>query len=363
MAKGRPKTELELSEAEQAQLSSIARSRSMPAALSVRARIVLASAKGETNTAVAQRLELTPATVGKWRQRFLEKRLGGLYDELRPGRPRTIGEERVAALIRRTLNKKPKDGATHWSVRGAAAESGISKSSVQRYFDLFGLKPHRTESFKLSTDAFFVEKLRDVVGLYLNPPDNALVLCVDEKSQCQALERTQPMLPMGLGYVEGVTHDYKRHGTTTLFAALDVLAGTVIAQCKPRHRHQEFLGFLRTLEASVPKGLDIHLIVDNYSTHKHAKVKAWLAARPRWHLHFVPTYSSWLNQVERFFGLITDKAIRRGSFTSVKELVHKIDHFVTQYNKGCKPFVWTATTDSILAKLERLTSRISGTAH
>ena len=363
MARGRPKAELALNESEQAQLSSIAASRSMPAALVARARIVLAAAAGHTNRAIADRYALTQATVGKWRQRFLKYRIPGLYDELRSGRPRSIDEERVAGLIRKTLDKKPKDGSTHWSVRSAAAESKISKSSVHRYFQLFGVKPHLTESFKLSTDAFFVEKLRDVVGLYLNPPDNALVLSVDEKSQCQALERTQPMLPLGLGYVEGVTHDYKRHGTTTLFAALDVLDGSVIAQCKPRHRHQEFLGFLRNIEANVPKNLDIHLIVDNYSTHKHARVKAWLAARPRWHIHFTPTYSSWLNQVERFFGLITDKAIRRGSFTSVKELVGKIDHFISQYNKNCKPFVWTATAESILAKLERLTSRISGTSH
>jgi putative transposase len=335
----------------------------MPAALTVRARIVLNAAAGQSNSAIAQQLQLTQTTVGKWRARFVKYRIAGLYDELRPGRPRTIEEERVASLIRKTLHKKPKDGTTHWSVRAAAAESGISKSSVHRYFELFGLKPHLSESFKLSTDPFFVEKLRDVVGLYLNPPANALVLSVDEKSQCQALERTQPMLPMGLGYVEGVTHDYKRHGTTTLFAALDVLHGTIIAQCKPRHRHQEFLGFLRTIEANVPQDLDIHLIVDNYSTHKHARVKAWLAARHRWHVHFTPTYSSWLNQVERFFGLITDKAIRRDSFTSVKELVRKIEHFVTHYNRHCQPFVWTATADSILAKLERLTSRISGTAH
>lgn len=363
MAKGRPKAELKLTELEHTQLSSIARSRSMAAALTLRARIVLAATTGQSNSAIAQRFELTQATVGKWRRRFLKHRIAGLYDEIRPGRPRTIDEERVASLIRKTLNKKPKDGATHWSVRSAAADSGISKSSVHRYFELFGVKPHRTESFKLSTDAFFIEKLRDVVGLYLNPPENALVLSVDEKSQCQALERTQPMLPMGLGYVEGVTHDYKRHGTTTLFAALDVMDGRVIAQCKPRHRHQEFLGFLRTIETNVPKQLDIHLIVDNYSTHKHAKVKAWLAARPRWHIHFTPTYSSWLNQVERFFGLITDKAIRRGSFRSVKELVDKIDHFIAHHNKTCQPFTWTATADSILAKLERLTSRISGTGH
>jgi putative transposase len=363
MAKGRPKAELMLSEAEDAQLSSFARSRSLPAALSLRARIVLACAAGENNHAVARRLDCHDTTVGKWRRRFLKHRIAGLYDELRPGKPRSISDEHVAMLIRRTLEKKPKDGSTHWSVRTAAAESGISKSSVQRYFTLFGIKPHRTKSFKLSNDALFIEKLRAVVGLYLNPPDNALVLCVDEKSQVQALERTQPMLPLGLGYVQGITHDYKRHGTTTLFAALDVQSGAVLTDCKPRHRHQEFLSFLRTIEQSVPPDLNIHLIVDNYCTHKHAKVKAWLARRPRWQIHYTPTYSSWLNMVERFFAHITDKAIRRGSFNSVKELIQKIDHFVTQYNKTCSPFVWTATADSILGKLERLTSRISGTPH
>jgi putative transposase len=319
MAMGRPKAELVLTEAEQAQLQSMARSRSIPAALAARARIVLGSAAGEANSALANRLGLANATVGKWRQRFIERRINGLYDELRPGKPRSISDERVAELINKTLHTKPANGATQWSVRSIAAETGISSTSVHRYFKLFGLQPHRTESFKLSTDAFFIEKLRDVVGLYLNPPDNALVLCVDEKSQCQALERTQPMLPMGLGYVEGVTHDYKRHGTTTLFAALNVLTGEVLADCKARHRHQEFLAFLREIDRSVPAGLDVHCIVDNYATHKHPKVKAWLAARPRWHMHFIPTYSSWLNQVERFFGLITDKVIRRGSFTSVAD--------------------------------------------
>ena len=363
MAMGRPKAELILSEAEDAQLSSFARSRSMPAALSLRARIVLACTTGQSNRAVAQRFGCTQSTVGKWRQRFRRDRIAGLYDALRPGKPRSIDDERIAMLIQKTLQKKPKDGSTHWSVRTAAAESGISKSSVQRYFQLFGIKPHRTKSFKLSNDALFIEKLRAVVGLYLNPPENALVLCVDEKSQCQALERTQPMLPLGLGYVEGVTHDYKRHGTTTLFAALDVQNGTVLADCKPRHRHQEFLAFLRNIEANVPPQMDIHLIVDNYSTHKHAKVKAWLSRRPHWHIHFTPTYSSWLNMVERFFALITEKAIRRGSFSSVKDLVHRIDRFVSQYNKTCSPFTWTATADSILEKLDRLTSRISGTGH
>jgi len=232
---------------------------------------------------------------------------------------------------------------------------------VHRVWKTFGLQPHRQRSFKLSTDPFFVEKVRDIVGLYLNPPQNAMVLCVDEKSQCQALERTQPMLPMGLGYVEGVTHDYVRHGTTTLFAALDIANGQVLTDCKPRHRHQEFLDFLRTIEANVPKKLDIHIVLDNYGSHKHPKVKAWLAGKPRYHIHFTPTYSSWLNQVERWFGLITQRAIRRGSFSSVKELVQKIEEFVKHHNRTAKPFIWTATADSIFAKLQRLCERISGT--
>jgi len=363
MRTGRPKAELIVSTEESTQLQSIARSRAMPAALVARAQIVLACAAGEPNTVVAQRFRTTNGTVGKWRRRFISQRVAGLHDELRPGKPRSIEDEQVAELIQRTLHTKPADGATHWSVRTMASETGISKTSVHRYFQMFGLQPHRSESFKLSTDPFFIEKLRDVVGLYLNPPDNAIVLCVDEKSQVQALQRTQPLLPLGLGYVEGVTHDYVRHGTTTLFAALDYLSGAVIAQCKPRHRHQEFLGFLRTIDKAIPDHLDLHVIVDNYATHKHPKVKAWLATRPRWHLHFIPTYSSWLNLVERFFALITDKTIRRGSFGSVKELVAKINHFVNHHNQNCKPFVWTATAESILAKLERLCSRISGTGH
>lgn len=363
MRTGRPKTELVLSDEERAQLESFARSRSLPAALGLRARIVLGSAAGETNTEIAARLRLAKSTVGKWRSSFIERRIAGLYDDVRPGPPRSIDDERVAQLIKTTLHTKPGDGATHWSVRSVATETGISKSSVQRYFQLFGLQPHRTEGFKLSTDPFFIEKLRDVVGLYLNPPDNAIVISVDEKSQCQALERTQPMLPLGFGYVEGVTHDYKRHGTTTLFAALDVLSGAVLASCKERHRHQEFLSFLNEIEEAVPPELDIHCIVDNYATHSHPKVKAWLATRPRWHMHFTPTYSSWINQVERFFALITDKAIRRGSFTSVKQLVQRINHFVDSYNAKCQPFRWTATADSILEKLHRLCSRISGTEH
>ena len=244
-----------------------------------------------------------------------------------------------------------------------AEQSGVSKSTVQRWFSLFAIQPHRQRYFKLSNDPFFVEKVRDIVGLYLNPPDHAVVLCVDEKTQVQALNRTQPMLPMGLGYVEGVTHDYVRHGTTTLFAALDIATGQVITQCKKRHRHQEFLAFLRHIDANVPEPFDVHLIADNYATHKHPKVRAWLARRPRYHIHYTPTYASWLNQVERWFGIITQTAIRRGSFSNVRELVSKIDLFVHHYNAKATPFMWTATAESILAKVQRLCSYISGTQH
>jgi putative transposase len=362
MVTGRPKPALKLTPDEQIQLRSWAASRTLPHALVARARLVLWSVQGQNNSQIARRLHWTNATVGKLRQRFVEYRLAGLYDELRPGRPRSIDDEQIATLLKRTLSRKPA-GATHWSVRQAAQASGISKSTVHRVFQTFALQPHRSRSFKISTDPFFIEKVRDIVGLYLNPPDHALVLCVDEKSQIQALNRTQPVLPMGLGYVEGVTHDYIRHGTTTLFAALDIATGAVFTECKPRHRHQEFLSFLRRLDASIPEELDVHLIVDNYATHKHPKVRTWLAQRPRYHIHYTPTYSSWLNQVERWFALITQRAIRRGSFRSVKDLIEKIDSFVRHYNRSHRPFVWTATADSILQKIARLCSRISGTAH
>ena len=362
MVTGRPKTALKLSVEEESELRGFSSSRSLPHALVARAKLVLWSAEGKTNTEIASQLKWTKATVGKWRQRFIEGRLSGLYDELRPGRPRSVSDEKVALLLRRTLKNKPPAGS-HWSVRQAADSNGLSKSTVHRVFRAFAVQPHRTKNFKLSSDPFFIEKVRDVVGLYLNPPDHAIVLCVDEKSQIQALDRTQPVLPMGLGYVEGVTHDYVRHGTTTLFAALDIASGTVLTECKARHRHQEFLEFLKRIDQAVPEGLDVHLIVDNYATHKHAKVRLWLAQRPRFQIHYTPTYSSWLNQVERWFGLITQQAIRRGSFRSVKHLIARIDHFVQQYNRNCRPFAWTATADSILQKLARLCSRISGTAH
>jgi putative transposase len=268
----------------------------------------------------------------------------------------------VANVVRKTLQTKAKRG-THWAVRPMAESTRISKSTVHRIWTAFGLQPHRQKSFKLSTDPFFVEKVRDIVGLYLSPPDNAVVLGVDKKSQIQALDRTQPVLPMGLGYVEGVTHDYVRHGTTTLFAALDIANGTVITQCKRKHCHQEFLAFLKQIEQQVPEHLDIHAIVDNYATHKHATIKRWLARHPRWHIHHTPTYASWLNQVEIWFNLITQQAIRRGTFTSVRELVAKIQAYSENYNRHPRPFVWTATADSILAKVERLCQNISGTRH
>jgi transposase len=347
---GRKGIEVVVSELEREQLLSMSRSRSLPHSLVRRAKIVLMAADGHTTTEIAMQCEVTPPAITHWKKRFVAQGLAGLHDEA------------VAELLARVLHEKP-DGATHWSVRSAAAQTGISKSSVARYLSLFGIQPHRSKSFKLSTDSFFVEKVRDIVGLYLSPPTNALVLCVDEKSQCQALERTQPMLPMGLGYVEGVTHDYVRHGTTTLFAALNAATGEVIAQCKPRHRHQEFLAFLRHIDQVVPADLDVHLVVDNYATHKHPRVRAWLARHTRYHMHFTPTYSSWLNQVERWFGLITQQAIRRGSFRNVRQLIASIERYTEQYNQHKRPFVWTATADSILQKVARLCKVISGTEH
>lgn len=363
MPKGRPqKFETKLTPIEREALQQIAQSRSMPHGVVRRTQMILLSADGETNAAIAQRFGVAVPTVAHWRKRYQAHGQAGLYGEQRPGRPRTHDDDRVAGLLNKVLQSRPKH-ATHWTVRRVATETGIPKSTVHRFFQLFGLQPHRSKSFKLSNDPFFVEKVREIVGLYLNPPDKALVLCVDEKSQIQALERTQPILPMGLGYVEGGTHDYVRHGTTTLFAALDVQNGKVITQCKSRHRHQEFLSFLRHVDASVPPALDLHLIIDNYATHKHPKVRGWLAAHPRYHVHYTPTYSSWLNQVERWFGLITQQSIRRGSYRNVRELVQRIDADVKHHNHHAGPFQWTATADSILGKIERLSKVISGTQH
>lgn len=359
----RPAVPIQLNTSERQELDGFARSRSLPHDLVVRAKVILLAADGLDNLRISDQVGLSRIAVGKWRRRYAKQGLPGIYDQLRSGRPRTIADENIARLVSKTLKRKPQN-ATHWSVRSMAEEVGLSKSTVQRVWRTFGLQPHRQKHFKLSTDPFFVEKLRDIVGLYLNPPENAVVLCVDEKSQCQALERTQPVLPVGLGYVEGVTHDYVRHGTLTLFAALDVARGKVLAQCKPKHRHQEFLSFLKHIDQNVPPNLDLHVILDNYASHNHPKVKAWLARRPRFHFHFTPTYSSWLNQVERWFGIITQQAIRRGSFRSTKELAQKIEAFVDGYNvKKARPFVWTASADSILEKIERLCNRISGTPH
>jgi putative transposase len=362
MARGRPIQPIVLSPEIQSQLEVIAQSRSLPHGLVRRAKIVLMAAEGMNNKTIAQEIGLSDVSVGMWRKRFLTQGLPGLYDEMRPGGPRSISDEQIAQLIRKTLKTKPKNG-THWTCRSVAEETKISKSTVHRVWKAFGIQPHRQKHFKLSTDPFFVEKVRDIVGLYLNPPDKAMVLCVDEKSQIQALDRTQPMLPMGLGYVEGVTHDYIRHGTTTLFAALDIASGHVLTQCKPRHRHQEFLQFLRHIDDNVPEDLDIHLVVDNYVTHKHAKVKRWLASRPRYHIHYTPTYSSWLNQVEIWFNIITQRAIRRGTFRSVRDLITNVERFVEKYNTSSRPFLWTATADSILEKIERLCKGIAGTGH
>ncbi|WP_213780734.1 IS630 family transposase [Caballeronia sp. dw_276] len=358
---GRKGMEISVSTLEREQLLSMSRSRSLPHSLVRRAKIIVMAADGHTSQEIALRCEVTPPAITNWKKRFVAQRLAGLHDEARPGRPRTHDDEVVAELLARVLHEKP-DGATHWSVRSAATQTGISKSSVARYLSLFGVQPHRSKCFKLSTDPYFVEKVRDIVGLYLSPPTHALVLCVDEKTQCQALERTQPVLPMGLGYLEGVTHDYIRHATTTLFAALDTATDEVITQCKSRHRHQEFLAFLNHVDQAVPTDLEIHLVVDNYATHKHPKVKAWLA-KHRYHMHFTPTYSSWLNQVERWFGLVTQKAIRRGSFRNVRQLIISIERYVQQYNQHKRAFVWTATADSILTKVAKLSKVISGTEH
>ncbi len=362
MKTGRPAKELVVNAEDRVQLESIARSQSLPAVLVRRAQMLLRMADGESNSAVARRFRVSRPTVTLCRTRYRERGMAGLHNELKPGRLRTTSEEQIATLINTAIKARP-EGKTHWSRRSLAETTGLSTTTVHRYLTLFGLQPHRTRSFKLSTDPFFIEKVRDVVGLYLNPPEHALVLCVDEKSQVQALERTQPVLPMGLGYVEGITHDYVRHGTTTLFAALDIANGSVLTQCKPQHRHQEFLSFLRHIEANVPPALDVHLICDNYVTHKHPRVRSWLARCPRFHLHFTPTYSSWLNQVERRFALITNQSIRRGSFQSVSDLKRQINTFVDNYNQHPKPFKWAATADSILAKLERVCKVINGTQH
>jgi len=347
---------IELSDEERAELEARSRRRKIARADALRAEIVLRASEGLTNVAIAGRLGITRLTVATWRKRFAKARLDGLMDEPRPGAPRKIGDDKVAEVVTATLETMPRD-ATHWSTRSMAKAAGVSVSTVHRIWRAFSLQPHRSETFKLSKDPLFVEKVRDIVGLYLDPPERALVLCVDEKTQIQALDRTQPLLPMRPGQIERRTHDYERHGTTSLFAALDVKAGTVIGKCMPRHRAAEFRKFLDEIERQVPPTLDIHVIMDNSSTHKTKLIRDWFAKRPRWHVHFTPTSSSWLNQVERFFGLLTDQQIRRGAHRSTKELEAAINAFIEARNADPKPFRWTKSADDILTSIERFCRR------
>ena len=347
---------IELSDAERSELRARARRRKIARADAMRAEIVLLAADGMTNLAIAERLGITRVTVATWRKRFAAGRLDGLVDEPRPGAPRKIGDDKIAEVVTTTLETMPA-AATHWSTRSMAKATGVSISTVHRIWRAFSLQPHRSETFKLSTDPLFVEKVRDIVGLYLDPPDRALVLCVDEKSHIQALDRTQPLLPMRPGQAERRTHDYQRHGTTSLFAALDVKAGTIIGKCMPRHRAVEFRRFLDTVENNVPADLDIHVIMDNASSHKTKLIRDWFAKRPRWHTHFTPTSSSWINQVERFFALLTEQQIKRGAHRSIKELEAAIAAYIDARNADPKPFRWTKTADDILASIERFCRR------
>jgi len=341
-----------LNDEERLELKALVGRRKTAQALAFRARIILACAEGVQNKDVAAKLGVDDVTVGKWRRRFVQGRVDGLRDEPRSGAPRTINDARIEAVIVATLESLPKN-ATHWSSRGMAKNSGLSVSSVQRIWRAFGLQPHRIETFKLSTDPDFVAKVRDVVGLYVSPPQRAVVLCVDEKSQIQALDRSQPMLPMRPGQPARRSHDYFRHGTTSLFAALDIATGKVIGKCYSRHRATEFRKFLDEIEAAVPHNLDVHLVMDNYATHKAPLIRNWLAKRPRWHVHLTPTSSSWLNQVKRFFALITDKKIRRGIYRSVHALRADIMDFISHHNADPKPFRWVKSADDILASIER----------
>ena len=362
MAKGRPLEAIELSEPEREELEAWARRPKTAQALAQRARALLRCAEGLSNTAAAGRVGWTKQTVGKWRRRFLERRLDGLLDEPRPGAPRRISDTEVERVLALTLESTPLD-ATHWSTRSLAAASGLSRSAVHRIWRAFALQPHRSETFKLSKDPLFIDKVRDIVGLYLDPPERAMVLCVDEKSQIQALDRTQPLLPMRPGQIERRTHDYKRHGTTSLFAALDVKTGQVIGSCQRRHRSQEFRRFLDRIDAAVPPHLDVHLILDNYGTHKTALIRNWLAKRPRFQLHFTPAGASWINLVERWFGALTEKQIRRGAHRSTAELERAITQYLDHHNRAPKPFVWTKTADEILASLARYCTRTLETGH
>jgi transposase len=352
-----------LSVEERSVLAGWSRRRKTAQALATRSRIVLRCAEGGTIGEVAADVGVSRNMVSKWRSRFLADRLDGLSDEPRPGRPRVIGDEQVEALITKTLEQAPVNGDTHWSTRSMAAQTGMSQSAVSRIWRAFGLKPHAVQTWKLSTDPLFVDKVRDVVGLYLAPPENALVLAVDEKSQMQALDRTAPVLPMMPGTPARMTHTYVRHGTTSLFAALDLSSGSVIAAHYRRHRHQEFLRFLKLIDAAVPKDLDLHLVLDNYATHKAPKVKEWLIRHPRFHLHFTPTSASWLNLVERWFAELTNRKLRRSAHRSVTELEADVRAWTNEWNANPRPFIWTKTADQILDTLAAYCQRITDSGH
>jgi transposase len=359
---GRPTKPLNVTREEKGKLAMLARRPKSAQALAMRARIVLGCEEGLSNGAVAKKLRITGATVCKWRERFRASRLEGLLDEPRPGTPRSITDIQVEEVVTTTLESMPKN-STHWSSRLMAEKTGLSQTAIVRIWRAFGLQPHRVENFKFSKDPQFVEKVRDIVGLYMNPPDHAIVLCVDEKSQVQALNRTQPILPLGPGVPARQSHDYERHGVTSLFAALDVASGVTISNCYRRHRHQEFLRFLNDVDASLPAGFDIHLIMDNYGTHKVSKVQTWLARHQRYHVHFTPTSGSWLNLVERLFAEVTERCLRRGSHTAVRALEKAMLGYLDQRNRNPKPFVWTADADLILGKVQRLCKRISDSGH
>ncbi len=361
MRTGRPKQPLTVTKEERERLQSLAHRSRSQALVARRARVVLACAEGLDNKAAAKKLRCSLGMVGKWRTRFLKSRLEGLYDEPRPGAPRKVGDEKIEAVVIQTLESTPR-GQTHWSTRELAKTTGLSRMTISRIWRAFGLQPHRSDTFKLSPDPLLIEKVRDIAGLYINPPEHALVLCVDEKSQIQALDRTQPLLPMQPGQLERGTHDYKRHGTTSLFAALDLKTSQVIGQFHHRHRSVEFRRFLDTIEANVPRDLDVHLVLDNYGTHKTALILKWLLKRPRFHVHFTPTYGSWLNLVERWFAELTNKRIRRGVFRSVRELESAIREYIQIHNEVPKPFVWTRTADQILDSIARYACRTL-TAH
>lgn len=360
------RTPLNLTEVERDELAALVRASRTPRALADRCKAVLLDDQGLTYAAIGARIGMREQTVLKWRTRFLEGRLAGLRDKPRPGVKRTITDEQVAEVVRMTLEEKPPD-ATHWSLRSMAAASGISRSSVNTIWRAFNLQPHRTETFKLSRDPNFVEKVRDIVGLYMSPPENAIVLCVDEKSQMQALDRTQPLLPLRPGTPERRTHDYHRHGTSSLFAALAVKTGVVIGECHRRHRHQEFIKFLETIDevvkATEPVGTGVHLVLDNYATHKTPAVKRWLERHPEYHLHFTPTSASWLNQVERVFADLTSKQLRRGVFTSVAALEKTATDYINTRNENAAPFAWTADASTILGRVAKNRAAISKSGH